>query len=40
MKNAILVPGRPDKDLHYDHGILNNRERYHFNVASCIIQSR
>ena len=30
MKNAILVPGRPDKDLHYDPEFPNNSENYWF----------
>ena len=30
MKNAILVPGRPDKDQHYDPNLPNNSENYWF----------
>ena len=30
MKNAILVPGRPDKDQHYDPGLPSNSEEYWF----------
>lgn len=30
MKNAILVPGRPDKDQHYDPNLPSNSEGYWF----------
>jgi hypothetical protein len=30
MKNAILVPGRPDKDMHYDPSRPSNSEDYWF----------
>lgn len=30
MKNAILVPGRPDKDQHYDPNLPSNSQNYWF----------
>ena len=30
MKNAILVPGRPDKDQHYDPSLPSNSQNYWF----------
>jgi len=30
MKNAILIPGRPDRDQHYDPKLPNNSENYWF----------
>lgn len=30
MKNAILVPGRPDKDQHYDPDLPSNSQNYWF----------
>ncbi|MEO5949854.1 MAG: alpha/beta hydrolase [Candidatus Saccharimonadales bacterium] len=30
MRNAILVPGRPDKDQHYDPSLPSNSEEYWF----------
>lgn len=30
MKNIILIPGRPDKDQHYDPSLPNNSENYWF----------
>lgn len=30
MKNAILVPGRPDKDQHYDSALPSNSQNYWF----------
>lgn len=30
MKNAILIPGRPDKDQHYDPNLPSNSQNYWF----------
>lgn len=30
MSNAILVPGRPDKDQHYDSSLPSNSQGYWF----------
>ncbi|MFO0887119.1 MAG: alpha/beta hydrolase [Candidatus Nomurabacteria bacterium] len=30
MKNAVLVPGRPDKDQHYDPNLPSNSQNYWF----------